>query len=191
MGDVIVLDLETQKSFDEVGGRTNLHLLRVSVTGLYSYERDEFRTYTEWETPSLRRVLEEASLVVGFNTKRFDYAVLEPYFKKPLRNIPSLDIMEDVERHLGHRLSLETLAQATLGHGKTGDGLDAIRFFRAGELDKLKSYCLADVKLTRDLFEHGRRHGQIKYARNAAVYSIPVNWSGVALPTAASAAPRN
>lgn len=191
MGDVIVLDLETQKSFDDVGGRANLHLLRVSVVGLYSYERDEFRTYTEWETPSLRRVLEEASLVIGFNTKRFDYAVLEPYFKKPLRSIASLDIMEDVERHLGHRLSLETLAQATLGHGKTGDGLDAIRFFRAGELDKLKSYCLADVKLTRDLFEHGRRHGQLKYARNGSVYSLPVNWSGVALPTPTSVAPRS
>jgi len=176
MGDVIVLDLETQKSFDEVGGRENFHLLRVSVVGIYSYKHDEFRTFTEWETPSLRGLLEEASLIVGFNLKRFDYLVLEPYFKRSLRDFPTLDIMEDVERFLGHRLSLDTLVKATLGEGKTGHGLDAIRYFREGEIEKLKSYCLADVRLTRDLYEYGKRHGHMKYQKNNDLRTIPVNW---------------
>ncbi len=176
MGDVIVLDLETQKSFDEVGGRENLHLLRVSVVGIYSYNQDLFRTFTEWETPSLRGILEEASLIVGFNIKRFDYPVIEPYLKRSLRDFPTLDIMEDVERFLGHRLSLDTLVKATLGEGKTGHGLDAIRYFREGEIEKLKSYCLADVRLTRDLYEYGKRHGHMKYQKNNEYRSIPVAW---------------
>ncbi len=177
MGDVIVLDLETQKTFDEVGGRSNLHLLRVSVVGLYSYAKDAFSTYTEWETPGLRSLLEQAELVVGFNIKRFDFLVLEPYLKKSLRHLPTLDIMEEVERHLGHRLSLETIARATLAAGKSGSGLDAIKYFRAGEMDKLKSYCLDDVRLTRDLYEYGKRHGVIKYDRGGSIYNIPVNWT--------------
>ena len=177
MGDTLVLDLETQKSFDEVGGRGNLHLLRVSVAGVYSYEQDLFSTFTEWETPTLGELLLDARLIVGFNIKRFDFVVLEPYLKRSLRQLPVLDILEEVEKHLGHRLSLETLVRATLGEGKTGSGLDAIRYFRDGEIEKLKSYCLADVRLTRDLYEYGKRHGCVRYQRNQDYYSIPVNWA--------------
>lgn len=177
MGDVIVLDLETQKTFEEVGGRDNLRLLRISVAGIYSYDQDLFRIFTEWEAPSLRGILEDASLIVGFNIKRFDYPVLEPYLKRAvLSRLPTLDIMEDVERFLGHRLSLDTLVKATLGEGKTAHGLDAIRYFREGEIEKLKSYCLADVRLTRDLYEYGKRHGHMKYQKNNEYRSIPVNW---------------
>lgn len=176
MADTLVLDLETQKTFDDVGGRNRLYLMRVSLVGIFSYDKNAFRTYTEWEAPSLRGVLEEAGLVVGFNIKRFDYPVLEPYVKKSLRDIPTLDMMEDVQRHLGHRLSLDSLVKETLGEGKTGHGLDAIRFFREGRLEELKSYCLADVRLTRDLFEYGKQNGHIKYQKNGQSLSIPVNW---------------
>ncbi|HEY5648606.1 MAG TPA: ribonuclease H-like domain-containing protein, partial [Nitrospiria bacterium] len=176
VADTLVLDLETQKTFDDVGGRNRLYLMRVSLVGIFSYDKNAFRTYTEWEAPSLRGVLEEAGLVVGFNIKRFDYPVLEPYVKKSLRDIPTLDMMEDVQRHLGHRLSLDSLVKETLGEGKTGHGLDAIRFFREGRLEELKSYCLADVRLTRDLFEYGKQNGHIKYQKNGQSLSIPVNW---------------
>ena len=176
MGDTLVLDLETQKSFDDVGGRGNLHLLRVSVVGLYSYQQDRFRTFTEWDTPSMRGLLEDASLIIGFNIKRFDYPVLEPYMKKSLKDLPTLDIMEEVQRALGHRLSLDSLVKATLGEGKTGHGLDAIRYFREGDLEKLNSYCLADVRLTRDLYEYGKRHGKILYEKGGALRDIPVTW---------------
>jgi DEAD/DEAH box helicase domain-containing protein len=176
MTDIIVLDLETQKSFDEVGGRSNLRLLRVSVAGIYSYKQDAFRTFTEWETPDLGNILFQADRVVGFNLKRFDYPVLEPYLKRPLNHLPTLDILEEVERRLGHRLSLDHLAKATLGQGKTGSGLDAIQQFRNGEIEKLKSYCLADVRLTRDLYEFGKTHGFLKYERNQETFSIPVSW---------------
>lgn len=176
MADTIVLDLETQKTFDEVGGRSHLHLMRVSLVGTYFYKEDRFRTFTEWEAPALRGILEEAGLVVGFNIKRFDYPVLKPYLKKSLAHIPTLDIMEDVQRQLGHRLSLDTLVKATLGEGKTGHGLDAIRFFREGRLEELKRYCLSDVRLTRDLFEYGKRNGHIRYQKNGQSLSIPVNW---------------
>jgi hypothetical protein len=178
MGDTLVLDLETQKSFDEVGGRENFHLLRVSVVGLYSYETQTFKTFTEWETPSLLPILESAQLVIGFNTKRFDYAVLEPYFKRPLTHLRSLDILEEVTKILGHRLSLDGLVSATLGRKKLGSGLDALKYFKAGQMDKLKEYCLEDVRLTRDLYEYGKRHGKLLYyqQRGQQIASFAVGW---------------
>ncbi|MCI0530029.1 MAG: ribonuclease H-like domain-containing protein [Nitrospira sp.] len=174
--DIIVLDLETQKSFDEVGGRDHLHKLLVSVVGLYSYEKDQFITYTEPELFHLFPVLEEARLIIGFNIKRFDFKVLEPYHHRPLTQLPTLDILEEVVKILGHRLRLETLAQATLGRGKIGTGLDAIRYFQQGQLDKLKAYCLEDVKVTRDLYEYGKLHRKLLYydrpGENVLTFSV-------------------
>ena len=176
MSDTIVLDLETQKTFDEVGGRANLRHLRVSVAGIYSYHQDQFRTFTEWETPELGSLLHQAEKIIGFNIKRFDFPVLEPYLKRKLNHLPSLDILEEVERKLGHRLSLDHLVQATLGEGKTGSGLDAVRHFRNGEMEKLKSYCLADVRLTKNLYEYGKTHKHIRYRRQQDTINIPVSW---------------
>lgn len=176
MADTIVLDLETQKSFDEVGGRSNLRLLRVSVAGIYSYEEDDYRIFTEWETPELGDLLRRAERVIGFNIKRFDLPVLEPYLKRRLNGLPVLDILEHVEQRLGHRLSLDHLLQATLGQAKTGSGLDAISQFRNGEMDRLKSYCLSDVRLTKDLYEFGRKNGFLRYRKNDDYSKIPVSW---------------
>ena len=178
MGDTLVLDLETQKSFDEVGGRENFHLLRVSVVGLYSFETQAFTTFTEWETPSLLPILESAELIIGFNIKRFDYAVLEPYFKRPLSHLRTLDILEEVTKVLGHRLSLDGLVSATLGRKKLGSGLDALKYFKAGQMDKLKEYCLEDVRLTRDLYEYGKQHGKLLYyqQRGLQIASFAIGW---------------
>jgi DEAD/DEAH box helicase domain-containing protein len=178
MGDTLVLDLETQKSFDEVGGRENFHLLGVSVAGLYSYRSQAFRTFIESEITSLLPVLESAELVIGFNVKRFDYAVLEPYFKRRLAHLRTLDILEEVTKTLGHRLSLDSLVSATLGRKKLGSGLDALKYFKAGRMDKLKEYCLEDVRLTRDLYEYGKRHGRLLYyaRRGLEIAHFPVSW---------------
>jgi DEAD/DEAH box helicase domain-containing protein len=178
-GDIIVLDLETQKSFEEVGGRDHLERLLVSVAGIYSYEEDRFTTYTEPELIHLFPILEQARLVIGFNIKRFDYKVLEPYLHRPLDHLPTLDILEEVVKTLGHRLRLETLARATLGRGKIGTGLDALRYFKQGEVEKLKAYCLEDVKVTRDLYEYGKTHKKLLYFDRAETQtlSLSVQWA--------------
>ena len=46
MGEKLVLDLETQREFNEVEGRKP-ELLGVSVVGLYSYEEDRYDAYLE------------------------------------------------------------------------------------------------------------------------------------------------
>ncbi|MCK4326303.1 ribonuclease H-like domain-containing protein [bacterium] len=158
----IVLDLETQKSFDEVRGR-NLHLLRVSVVGIYLLVKDQYMTFEEEEIPKLEEILKEASLIIGFNQKRFDLPVLQPYLSIPASQLPTLDIMQEITEMVGHRVSLQSVALATLGEGKSGHGLDAIRYFRQGEMDKLKKYCLDDVRLTKELYEYGLKHGQLSF----------------------------
>jgi len=144
----LVLDLETKKSFDEVGGRDNFHLLEVSLVGVYNYDNNAFLTFTERELGALEKLLSQTNRVVGFNIKNFDFTVLQPYVSLNLAALPTLDILEEVARTLGFRVKLDSIAAATLGEKKTGDGLKALRLYKEGKMQELADYCLQDVKLT-------------------------------------------
>lgn len=176
-GEKIVLDLETKKSFDEVG-RDRLDLLGVSVVGIYSYQDDGFKVFAENQISLLLPYLERAQVVIGFNIKRFDFPVLQPYLDFELKSLPTLDMFEEVQNKLGFRLGLNSIAQATLEIGKIGTGLDALKYFRQGQMNKLIQYCQQDVFVTRELYEYGRRHGHLIYRRGSAgLETIPVNWA--------------
>ena len=172
----IVLDLETQKSFDEVGGR-KMHLLKISVVGVYSYLNDKYTTFEEREISELEKLLKSAGLIIGFNIKKFDLPVLEPYLSIPIHSLPVLDIMQEIVRVTGHRVSLNSVAQATLGKGKSGSGLDAIRFYREGKMEKLKRYCLNDVQITKEIYDYGLKYGKLSFASKygRSKRSIPID----------------
>jgi len=173
----IVLDLETQKSFAEVG-RTGLAKMRVSVVGIYEYETDKYEAFEERDIFKVVDLVQSASCVIGFNIKRFDFAVLQPYLPFPIASIPTIDLLEDIENVRGHRASLDSVARATLGEGKSGKGLEAIEFFHQGKMDELKRYCLDDVRLTKEVYEYGKAHGEIFFISNRdwKKHQIPVTW---------------
>ena len=161
MGDTLVLDLETQREFNEVDGRKP-ELLGVSVVGVYSYAQDAYESYREAQLKSeLAPRLQSAELIIGFNIRRFDLPVLQPYLPFSVTTLPVLDIMEEIVKNLGHRVSLASLAHATLGRGKSGSGLDALRWFREGKFDLIIKYCLDDVKLTKEVYEYGKANGRL------------------------------
>src|SRR3989338_1688657 len=159
----IVLDLETQKSFDEVGGFGKNHLLKVSVVGVYSYALNKYVCFAEDQMYKLGEMLAEADQIIGFNIKNFDFQVLQPYMNFKLSEIPYLDILEEVEKIIGHRVKLDNLAQMTLGVGKSGDGLQALKFWKLGQLEELKKYCLDDVRITKELYDYVLKYGKLAY----------------------------
>lgn len=177
---VIVLDLETKKAFEEVGGRNNLGALGVSMVGVYSYRHQEYFSYFESDFPKLLSLLAGKPLIIGFNQRRFDLPVLQPYFNHfDLQKLPMVDILEDLVKVLGHRVKLDSVAEATLGMRKSGHGMDAIRYWNRGELDKLQKYCLDDVRITREIFEFGAKHGEVFYTDKYGRGKKPaaVKWS--------------
>ncbi len=179
MKDYLVFDLETQNSFDDVGGRAYPHLLKVSVAGVYSYKEDRYFVFEENQLNEFEEMIKDAALLIGFNTKYFDNAVLQPYLKEvDLKEVPACDIMEDIANVLGHRLSLDAVAKATLGIKKSGHGLDAIKYFREGNLEALKNYCLDDVRITKSIFDYGRKYKEFYYNEKGSdeKLTIPVYW---------------
>ncbi len=172
-----VLDLETQRLADEVGGWGNIHLMRVSVGVLYDSKRDEYLPYEEAQVPAMLQRLKRLDLVIGFNLLRFDYTVLSAYIAEDLKQLPTLDLMLEVTEVLGHRLSLDALAGATLGAEKSADGLQAVAWWREGNMEDLTDYCQKDVELTRELFLFGQREGHLLYTRkDGERLRIPVKW---------------
>jgi DEAD/DEAH box helicase domain-containing protein len=160
---LLFFDLETQKIAQEVGGWQNTHLMRISVAVVFDSLEDRFMVYDEGEIDALIDHLDKADLIIGFNIKGFDYRVLGAYTHRDLHALPTFDILEDVHRRLGFRLGLDHLATETLEHGKTADGLQAVEWFRQGEMDKLIEYCRQDVATTRDLFLYGLENGSLIY----------------------------
>jgi len=173
----LVIDLETQKTFDEVGGRNYQDLL-ISVMGVYRYSSEQFECYLEHELHRFENLLIDCPLLIGFNIRKFDLPVLQRYVKIDTSKLPMLDLMEDIANRIGHRVSLDSVAQATLNIGKTGHGLDAIDYFREGQWEKLKSYCLNDVKITKEVYEYGLSNGHVYYLTRDGSdrKSVQVEW---------------
>lgn len=176
MTNKIILDLETQKDFAEIGGRNRNHLLRVSVAGIYSYPAHQYQIFEERELHKLGELLSAADQIIGFNILQFDCAVLKPYLNFKLENVPALDILVEIEKVLGHRIGLQSLTSATLGAKKTGTGINAIRLWKNGMLKELKEYCLNDVKLTKEIYDYGQKHGKLLYQDFFETREIPVNF---------------
>jgi len=175
---IIYLDLETQRSALEVGGWQNAHLMMVSVAVAYDSLEDRFYAFAEDQLEKLVRQLSSADLVIGFNIKRFDYAVLQPYTPVDLGQLPTFDLLEEIYTRLRYRISLDHLAVETLGRQKSGDGLKALEWFKAGKMDMLTEYCKDDVILTRDLFLHGLDKGYLIYREKGHNERLrfPVDW---------------
>ena len=174
-----VFDLETQRSAQEVGGWHRADLMKVSCGVLYDSAADRCFEFLEEQVPDLIDHLKTLECVIGFNSKRFDYNVLKGYTDFDFKRLPSLDILEEVHRHLGYRLSLDNLARATLGSRKTADGLQALKWWKQKRMRELLDYCRQDVEITRDLFLYGRENGYLLFNNKAGhTVRVPVKFSG-------------
>jgi DEAD/DEAH box helicase domain-containing protein len=174
---MIFFDLETQNSIDEAGGRANIHTLKMSVGVMYSTADNTFHRYTEANVQDLIGELKSADTIVGFNLIHFDYEVLRAYTPERLRSLPTIDLLEHVQRGAGFRVGLDALASATLNAKKSAHGLQAIQWWREGKIEELFAYCEQDVDVTRRLYEFGRVNRYVQfYDRNYRLRKIQVNW---------------
>jgi DEAD/DEAH box helicase domain-containing protein len=161
----VFFDIETKRTFSQVEGNFP-DKLGVSFVGVCvrdsMHGEGEMLGFFEHELDKLFEIFESADMLIGFNSDHFDLPALVPYYTDVLK-FPSLDLLARFKAATGHRVKLDIIAKETLGKGKTGDGLDAIKYYETGQLDKLKEYCLMDVAITREVYDHGMKYGKLKY----------------------------
>ena len=177
MPNIIYFDLETQKSATEVGGWERKRDMKMSVGVTFSTREGEYRIFGEAQVNDLIQQLMRADRVVGYNIIHFDYEVLHGYTVFDLAQVPTLDMLVVVADTLKHRLSLDSIANATFGLEKTSEGLQAIQWFKEGKMYEIAEYCCYDVKLTKLVHEYGAQNKLLFYKnRFGAKLSVPVSW---------------
>jgi DEAD/DEAH box helicase domain-containing protein len=182
----ITFDIETKNTFQDVGSNDSV-ALDISVVCIHdsgepgsTVEKNggEYKSFLEADFPKLWPILERADMFITFNGDHFDIPLLNKYYSGDLTKIKSLDLLVEVKNSLGRRIKLDTLAEATLGKNKSGHGLEAIEWWKNGEIEKLIKYCIEDVKITKDLYEYALKTGTLKYkdlSAGGAIREIKLN----------------
>ncbi len=158
----IVFDIETRNIFDDVG-KADPTLLDISIVGVYDSETDAYTSYLQEELGKLWTLLEKADMLITFNGDYFDIPLLNKYYEGDLKKIKSLDIMAEMKKSIGHRVGLGNIAEATLGIGKSAHGLQAVEWWKKGDIESIRKYCLQDVKVTKEIYEYARKNSKLKY----------------------------
>ncbi|MBP9691480.1 ribonuclease H-like domain-containing protein [Candidatus Woesebacteria bacterium] len=169
----LVLDLETKHTFREF---SEPNQLGISVVAVYNYADKKGQVFTEADIHQLFPLLENASYIVGYNSRSFDLPVLQAYYPGKVDALSQFDILESIRETIGRRIGLNDVAAATLGEKKTGHGLMAIDYYKEGKWEELKKYCMDDVMVTKKIFEYGLEHKEIFYMNELGKVSIPVDW---------------
>lgn len=175
----VVFDIETSNIFQDVGKRDPA-LLDLAVIAVYDSETGAYTTYFQEKLSDLWPVFERADAIVGYNSDHFDIPLLDKYYAGDLRRIKSIDLMKTITQSFGRRVGLDAVAKTTLGIQKSADGLQATRWWKKGEKEKVCEYCIQDVKVTKELFEHMREHKNVKlpdYNNNGKVITLDVDVS--------------
>lgn len=159
---IITFDIETRNIFQDVGSNDPT-ALDISVVGAHDSSTGQYTSYLQEDLNKLWPLMESADALVTWNGDHFDIPLLNKYYPGDLSHIRSIDLMREVQKVLGRRLKLDTVGEATLGRNKSGHGLDAIEWWKTGEIDKIIKYCIEDVRLTRELYEYALANGHLKY----------------------------
>ncbi len=174
----VVFDIETKNIFQDVGSR-NPEDLDISVVGLYDSETNSFLSFTQEEFPQMWPYFQKAELLVTFNGLYFDIPLLNKYYKKEglgdLTAHKHLDIFKEVKQVSGRWLKLDKIAEGTFGIRKSGDGLEAVKWWREGKVDEIRKYCLDDVKITRDVYEFALKNKKLLYKEGPFVKEVKLD----------------
>lgn len=167
----VIFDIET------TGDIKDQAHMRITVVSLYEYATDAYRSFEEHELSQLWPIFEQADRLIGYNTESFDIPILNRYYAGDLMRIAQLDILKVIRKASGKRFKLNDIAKATIQTEKSSDGLEAMKWFAAGEIEKVKEYCEQDVRVTRGVYEFGKKNKMIYYPTlTGEVMPIPVDF---------------
>lgn len=173
----ITFDIETANTFPAFA-REEFHKLELALVGIHDSETGEYSSYVKEELPRLWPIIERADALIGYNSDMFDIPLLNRYYPGDLTKIRSIDLMVEVQKALGRRLKLQSLAEGTLKRGKKGDGLQSVEWWQQGLVEKVREYCIEDVRLTRELYDYALKHGNLKYKDLKDIREVKLDTSG-------------
>ena len=172
----ITFDIETSNFFTDTGS-SDPASLTIACVCIHDSFTDAYTSYFEEDLPKLWPLLEKADMLIGYNSDHFDIPLLNKYYPGDLTEIKSLDLMKEIQKVLGRRIKLDSVASATIGDHKIAHGAMANVWWRQGAKDKVVEYCLDDVRITKAIYDYAREHGKVKYPDGKMIRDLALNTS--------------
>jgi len=172
----LVFDIETSNIFSEVASNNPVDL-DISVVCVYEYENDKYSSFTQEQFGDLWKIIENTDMFITYNGDHFDIPLLNKYYPGDLMKIKSLDLLKELRESAGRRMKLDQIAEGTFGTHKSGDGLDAVKWWREGEVDKVIKYCIDDVKITKDVYEYALKNGKLIFKEGPNLNEVKLDTS--------------
>ncbi|MCR4325909.1 MAG: ribonuclease H-like domain-containing protein [Patescibacteria group bacterium] len=171
---IVTFDIETANWMGAGGGPENLD---IAIVCAHDSETDSYYSFLESELSQLWKILERTDMLVGYNSDHFDIPILNKYYPGDITRIKSLDLMKEIHDVAGRRLKLDAVAEGTLGEKKIGSGAQSLQWWKAGEVDKVREYCLKDVEITKKILDHALEHGMVKYRELGTTREVKLDTS--------------
>ena len=178
----IVFDIETRNVFSDVG-KNDPTLLDISLVGVWDSETDAYTSYLQEELSLLWPILERADMLIGFNSDHFDIPLLNKYYPGDLTKLKSLDILKEIYKTYGRRMKLDQIAEGTLGKRKSGNGLEAIEWWKKGDIEKIRKYCLDDVRITKEVYDFALENNKIIFKEGGKLLDVKLDTTNWEAPT--------
>ena len=182
----IVFDIETRNIFQDIGSNDPADL-DISIVGVYYYETNKYLSFAQEEFDQMWLLFQKADILVTFAGEHFDIPLLNKYYKKvglgDLSKTRSLDLLKEIKTQYGRRMKLDQIAEGTFGINKTGNGLEAVAWWRNGEVEKIRKYCLDDVRVTKDIYEFALKNKKLMFKEGLFVKEIKLDtkhWEPIA-----------
>lgn len=172
----IVFDIETKNFFSDVG-KNDPALLDISIVAIHDSETNKYSSFLEDELHLLWPILEHADMLIGFNSDHFDIPLLNKYYPGDLTKFKSLDILKEIYATFGRRMKLDQLAEGTLGRNKIGHGIEAVDWWKTGEIDKIREYCIDDVRLTKEIYDYAMTNNKLLFKEGGKINEIKLDTS--------------
>jgi len=166
---IVVWDSEIKNVIDGTNVTwTTFNKMGTSVACLYDYRSGDYKVYMDDNLSELSKRLLEADLCVGFNVSGFDIPlqINDPMNKLQFKaeQLKVFDLLYYSRKAVGWTpstrfpsgLKLDDHLEGTFGKKdmKTAHGSQAPLMWQEGRIGELISYCLADVRREKMLFEH-------------------------------------
>ena len=172
----ITFDIETKNTFEDIGENTP-EKLDISIVCIHDSETDFYDSFLEDDFDRLWPILEKADMLIGYNSDHFDIPLLNKHYLGNLNKIKSLDILKEIYKSSGRRMKLDNVAETTLGEGKSGHGLEAVTWWKTGEIDKIRQYCLDDVRITKAVYDYAMKNSLLKFKDQGVIKEIKLDTS--------------
>ena len=172
---IITFDIETIGNFGS--GARMLDDMEMTICCIHDSETNLYDSFLKEDLPRLWKIFEHTDALVGYNSDHFDIPILNKYYPGDLTKIRSIDILKEISDALGRRVRLDAVAEGTLGKKKSGSGMQAMQWWKEGNIKKLRDYCLKDVEVTKGIFDYALQNGMLKFKELGIKKEVKLNTS--------------